>query len=150
MQDMKAGDAVRTLQEVVIIRGLERAVIPVGTTGTVQHTVAEDAGFVLLHFNHSTLFFKASELEWDHGVEKRDNVLILPGDKLEITTKRNPDDTNDGSLIIMRRPGHAYCVAKAPRYSTDEEWQYNAALLVKGINSIPIGWPPRKRDDGGE
>ena len=150
MQDMKAGDAVRTLQEIVVIRGLERTTIPAGTAGTVESTVASDAGCVRLHAYGGVLFLKASELEWDHGVEKRDNVLILPGDKPEITTGRHPDGTNDGSIIVWRRPGHAYCIAKAPRYSTDEEWQYNAALLVKGINSIPIGWPPKKRDDGGE
>lgn len=64
-----------------------------------------------------------------------DNALILPNDKLEITLKRNPDGTNDGSIIVWRRPGHAYCIAKAPRYSTDKEWKHNATLLVNAIHA---------------
>lgn len=28
---------------------------------------------------------------------------------------------------------HAYCIAKAPRYATDEEWLYNARLIVDAV-----------------
>lgn len=67
MRDMKAGDTVRTLNAIVIVRGMERTTIPAMTTGTVQHTVAPDAGFVLLHSYGGTLFLTAAEVEWNHG-----------------------------------------------------------------------------------
>ena len=62
-------------------------------------------------------------------------MIIHPGDKLEVVTRRADDGTNDGSLIIMRRPGMAYCIAKAPRYASDEEWQHNAALIADAIRT---------------
>lgn len=61
------------------------------------------------------------------------NMLIQPGDKLEIVTRRADDGKNDGSIIVMRGPGHAYCIAKAPRYASDEEWRHNAKIIVDAI-----------------
>lgn len=63
------------------------------------------------------------------------DMLIQPGDTLEVVTRRADDGTNDGSIIIMRRPGHAYCIAKAPRYASDEEWRYNAELIAQAIRT---------------
>lgn len=62
-------------------------------------------------------------------------AIIHQGDKLEVVTRRADDGTNDGSIIIMRRPGMAYCIAKAPRYASDEEWQHNAALIADAIRT---------------
>lgn len=62
-----------------------------------------------------------------------DNMLIHPGDKLEVTYRQNDDGTNDGSIIIMRIPGTAYCIAKAPRYASEEEWRQNAKLIVAAL-----------------
>ena len=64
-----------------------------------------------------------------------DNMIIHPGDKLEVTYRRNDDGTNDGSIIIFRRPGMAYCIAKAPRYASDEEWRHNAQLIVNALGA---------------
>ncbi len=63
------------------------------------------------------------------------NMLIQPSDKLEVVTRRADDGTNDGSIIIMRQPGHAYCIAKAPRYASDEEWLHNAELIAQAIRT---------------
>ena len=66
-------------------------------------------------------------------------MLIQPGDTLEVVTRRADDGTNDGSIIIMRRPGHAYCIAKAPRYASDEEWRHNAELIASAIRTANAG-----------
>lgn len=42
----------------------------------------------------------------------------------------NENDENDGSVFWMKREGHAYCVAKAPRYQTEEQWAADAALIA--------------------
>ena len=62
-------------------------------------------------------------------------MLIQSGDKMEVVTRRADDGTNDGSIIIMRHPGHAYCIAKAPRYTSDAEWRHNAELIVSAIRT---------------
>ena len=62
-------------------------------------------------------------------------MIIHQGDKMEVVVRRADDGTNDGSIIVMRRPGHAYCLAKAPRYASDEEWEHNAALIVDAIRT---------------
>ena len=61
------------------------------------------------------------------------NMIIQAGDKLEVTCRRSDDGRNDGSIIIQRYPGHAYCIAKAPQYASDDEWRHNAELIVKAV-----------------
>lgn len=48
---------------------------------------------------------------------------------------RNEDGTNNGSVYVERYTGHAYCIAKAPKYATDEEWEHNAKLIIAAIQS---------------
>ena len=67
------------------------------------------------------------------------NMLIQTGDKLEVTNRRSDDGRNDGSIIIQRYKGHAYCVAKAPQYASEEEWRHNADLIVKAIAAYDGG-----------
>lgn len=69
------------------------------------------------------------------------DMLIYPGDKLTVVIRRAEDGTNDGSIVIMRRPGHAYCIAKAPRYSSDEEWNLNASLIIDAIQFMSTNRP---------
>lgn len=76
-------------------------------------------------------------------------AIIHQGDKLEVVTRRADDGTNDGSIIIMRRPGMAYCIAKAPRYASDEEWQHNAALIADAIRTANPALEPPPRLGGG-
>ena len=59
-----------------------------------------------------------------------DNVLLHPEDKLVVIIRRADDGTNGGSIIVERRPGHVYCIAKAPRYASDDEWKHNADKIV--------------------
>ena len=42
---------------------------------------------------------------------------------------RQHEGANDGSVFWMKRPGHSYCVAKAPRYQSREQWEADARLL---------------------
>lgn len=42
---------------------------------------------------------------------------------------------NNGSIISEQREGHAYAVAKAPRFATDEQWSHDASLIVEACNS---------------
>lgn len=62
------------------------------------------------------------------------NMLIQSGDELIVGTRRADDGTNDGSIIVERRPGHVYCIAKAPRFASAEEWRYNASLIVSALS----------------
>jgi len=43
---------------------------------------------------------------------------------------RTNENENDGSVFWMKREGHAYCVAKAPRYQTKEQWAADARLIA--------------------
>lgn len=61
------------------------------------------------------------------------NMIIQTGDKLEVTCRRSDDGRNDGSIIVQRYPGHAYCIAKAPQYASNDEWRHNAELIVKAV-----------------
>ena len=63
-------------------------------------------------------------------------MLIYEGDTLNVVVRRNEDGTNNGSIILERREGMAHCIAKAPRYATDEEWKHNADILVAALASI--------------
>ena len=63
------------------------------------------------------------------------NALIQAGDRLEVVTRRADDGTNDGSIIVEQFPGHVFCIAKAPRYVSDEEWRYNADMIVNAIHA---------------
>lgn len=72
------------------------------------------------------------------GVGMNQKMIIQPGDKLEVVVRRNEYGENDGSIIINRLPGQAYCIAKAPRYASTEEWFYNAMLIVKAIMSYNV------------
>ena len=66
--------------------------------------------------------------------------MIQIGDELRLVLRRNEDGTNDGSIVVERRAGQVYCIAKAPRYATDEEWKYNAELLINALRtSNPTG-----------
>ena len=65
-----------------------------------------------------------------------DRFIIHPGDKLAVSVRRAGDGTNDGSIFVERLPGHAYCIAKAPLYASDEEWQHNAELIIRAIEKM--------------
>lgn len=69
-------------------------------------------------------------------MEMNDNMLIRAGDKIEVVVRRAEDGTNDGSLIVMRRPGHAYCIAKAPKYASDDEWRHNAERIASALRYL--------------
>lgn len=45
--------------------------------------------------------------------------------------RENEDGENDGSIIAIHTPGHAYCVAKAPRYADKKTWIANASVMVE-------------------
>ena len=62
-------------------------------------------------------------------------MLISPSDKLDYHASRNEDGTNNGSIYVERYTGHAYCIAKAPKYATDREWEHNAKLIIAAIQS---------------
>jgi hypothetical protein len=59
--------------------------------------------------------------------------FITNGEDLMVSVRRNEDDTNNGSLCVERGIGHVYCIAKAPRYTTNEEWEHNANLIAKAV-----------------
>ena len=76
-------------------------------------------------------------------------MIIEPGDNLEVVIRRADDGTNDGSIIVMRRPGRAYCIAKAPRYASDEEWRQNAALISQSIHTANDKLTGRQKPEEG-
>lgn len=45
-------------------------------------------------------------------------------------THRRDGNENDGSVFWMKHEGHAYCVAKAPRYQDKKQWAANATLIA--------------------
>ena len=59
--------------------------------------------------------------------------------------RTNENDENDGSIFWLKYKGHAYCIAKAPRYQSKEQWEHDAARIVsavnafEGMNDIPEG-----------
>lgn len=63
------------------------------------------------------------------------DMLINAGDELKYHTSRNEDGTNNGSVYVEKYLGHCYCIAKAPRYASDEEWEHNANLIVEAVKS---------------
>lgn len=48
----------------------------------------------------------------------------------------NENDENEGSVYYMPYPGHAYCVAKAPRYISPEEWKTIGTLISEAPNML--------------
>lgn len=75
------------------------------------------------------------------GKIKMSDLLIKPHDDLRVITRRDNYDQNDGSIIALRNKtdencGRAYCIAKAPRFATDEEWQDTADLIIKALKTI--------------
>lgn len=58
---------------------------------------------------------------------------IHKGDNLLVIVRRNEKNENDGSIIV-KRGGIAYCIAKAPRYATDEDWSHNANIIVEAVH----------------
>lgn len=57
-------------------------------------------------------------------------MIIETGDRVMVSVCRNEDGTNNGSLYVEPIKGHAYCIAKAPRYASDAEWRHNAELIA--------------------
>ena len=64
-----------------------------------------------------------------------DNAIIKSGDKLQYHCSMNDNGTNNGSIYIEKFPGHAYCIAKAPKYTPAQEWDHNAKLIIDAISS---------------
>lgn len=62
-------------------------------------------------------------------------ILQEHTDHLVAVTRRADDGTNDGSILYIQGPGWAYCIAKAPRYATDEEWLHNANRIIKALQN---------------
>lgn len=72
-----------------------------------------------------------------HNSRKMKNeALIDSGFKLSYHCRVNEDGTNDGSLIAEVRTGMVYCIAKAPRYATKEEWEYNCKTIIEAIEKL--------------
>lgn len=63
------------------------------------------------------------------------DMVIRPGTKLKVSFDTNDDGTNNGSIFWEKYPGHAYCIAKAPKYATDAEWDLNASYIVALIEN---------------
>jgi len=64
-----------------------------------------------------------------------ENPRIFKGYKLEVVLRRAEDGTNDGS-IVNRKDGYAICIAKAPRYASDYDWQHNADLICRAVKAM--------------
>jgi len=58
--------------------------------------------------------------------------------KLQYHKSRNDDGTNNGSIFFEKFPGHAYCVAKAPKFVSDEQWERDAKLFVNAERMLRI------------
>lgn len=43
---------------------------------------------------------------------------------------RKENKEADCGVFYMRRPGHAYAIARCPRYEKREQWEANARLIV--------------------
>jgi hypothetical protein len=79
----------------------------------------------------------AQAVQQNHKGSMNTRLLIQPGDKLKVVTNRCDDDkSNNGSVVIERIPGHVYCIAKAPRYTSDDEWRHNAELIAKAVERM--------------
>ena len=65
-------------------------------------------------------------------------AFVHHGARLEVVVRRADDGTNDGSIVYFPYPGHAYCIAKAPRYASDEEWLHNATLIVELVRGAGV------------
>jgi hypothetical protein len=64
-----------------------------------------------------------------------DKMMIKAGDKLKYSIRRDDDGHNNGSIFVEPYEGHAYCIAKAPKYATDEEWKHNAKIIIAAVLS---------------
>lgn len=63
-----------------------------------------------------------------------DDMILQEGEKLQYHCNMNEDGTNNGSLFVERFKGQAYCIAKAPKYASREEWEHNAQFIIKAIS----------------
>jgi hypothetical protein len=63
------------------------------------------------------------------------DMLLYKGLKLEYHKSRNDDGTNNGSLFVEKYIGQRYCIAKAPKYASDEEWEHNAKTIIAALES---------------
>lgn len=64
------------------------------------------------------------------------NMLLNVTDNLFYHCEMNEDGTNNGSLCKEVRPGHVYCIAKAPRYADAETWKQNCELIIEAIHRM--------------
>lgn len=46
-------------------------------------------------------------------------------------------DERIGSVFAEPREGHAYAIAMQPKYQTKEQWDADAALIVRSVNTLP-------------
>jgi hypothetical protein len=49
---------------------------------------------------------------------------------------KSEDGSNNGSIYFEPHPGHAYCLAKAPRYVSEEEWDTFAKFVISSRKLI--------------
>ena len=45
------------------------------------------------------------------------------------------DQPNAGAIYRLEHPGHACAIAVRPRYTSDEHWAADAALIVEAVNA---------------
>jgi hypothetical protein len=48
---------------------------------------------------------------------------------------KSEDQSHNGSIYRMERPGHAYAIAMQPQYVEDKQFAADAALIVKAVNN---------------
>lgn len=48
---------------------------------------------------------------------------------------REEDGIADCGIFQEKRAGHAYSIARCPKYQSREQWEVNAAFIVRACNS---------------
>lgn len=54
-------------------------------------------------------------------------------DHLSFHSSKNDDGTHNGSIISEEISGQVYALFKAPRYVSDEDWEYNCELVIRAL-----------------
>jgi hypothetical protein len=50
---------------------------------------------------------------------------------------KSKDQSHNGSIYRIERPGHVYAVAMQPRYVEDDQFKADASYIVKACNAFP-------------
>ncbi|MDY6957815.1 MAG: hypothetical protein SVK08_01525 [Halobacteriota archaeon] len=57
---------------------------------------------------------------------------------LKVVNEITEDGLNNGALVIEESPGQAYCIAKAPKYATKEQWEEHAGYIAMCCDHVDI------------